>query len=197
MSKSNCSKCANRSAQNEQINYYTETNYTETNQETTTTTTVTRASPRPDVEEVLSSYNELCPSFPQASALTPKREQAICALFAAGHDIARIRQVFRRAEKSDFLSGRSNDAEWDRFDFDWLLQLAHFVNVLEGKYDNCSVRQQKRMAASDALQAQMREKIAAECAYNGNLTEIESQFYRSAMERHCQMPAEEIKEAGP
>jgi len=202
MSKSNCSKCANRSAQNEQINYYTktnntETNYTETNQETTTTTTVTRASPRPDVEDVLSSYNELCPSFPQALALTPKREQAICALFVAGYDIARIRQVFRRAEKSDFLSGRSNDAEWDRFDFDWLLQLPHFVSVLEGKYDNCSVRQQKRMAASDALQAQMREKIAAECADNGNLTGIESQFYRSAMERHCQMPAEEIKEAGP
>ena len=147
--------------------------------------------------DILSEYNKRCPSWPKATQLTRKRWQAIYALYSAGYQLSDILHVFDLAERSDFLSGRSKDAKWDRFDFDWLLQSAHFVSVMEGKYDNLSVRQQNRMAASDALQAQMREKIAAEYADNGNLTGIESQFYRSAMDRHCQTTDEEIKEAGP
>ena len=200
MSKSNCSKCANRSAQNEQINYYTKTNnteinYTETNQETTTTTTVTRASPRPDADDVLFAYNELCPSFPSALLLTPNRKQLIYALFAAGHDLAEIRQVFERAEQSDFLSGRSKNADWDRFDFDWLLQLSHFVSIREGKYDNLSARKQKRIAENEILQNQMRDQIRAECTGSSDPSEIETPFLRQAMQRHT--ANDEIQEAGP
>ena len=149
---------------------------------------------------MLSAYNELCPSFPPASSSTPKREQAICALFAAGHDTETIRRVFRRAETSDFLSGRSKDAEWDRFDFDWLIEPSHFANVLEGKYDNLSVRKQKRMAEGAALHKRMLEKLREESECEGREMEIESPILREAIQRHsASLYAErnEIKEAGP
>ena len=199
MSKSNCSKCANRSAQNEQINYYTKTNYTEINHETTTTTST-------DVDEevlkrfvvnpqdILFAYNKRCPSFPQVTQLTRERWRALYDLYDAGYQTSDILHVFDLAEQSDFLSGRSKDAKWDRFDFDWLLQLSHFVNVLEGKYNNLSTRKQKRIAENEILQNRMSDRIRAECTGSSDPSEIETPFLRQAMQRHT--ANDEIQEAG-
>ena len=49
--------------------------------------------------------------------------------------------VFKNAEESDFLSGRSGD--WNSCNFDWLIKPNNFVKVLEGTYKNSKPKKQK------------------------------------------------------
>ena len=167
MSRSMCSKPADRCDQNEQTNT---TDYS-LDYPSTTTTETSDARTRSEVEDVaakskheeeqgemdalpdtavLDSYNKLCPSFPEAVCLTPKRREAIQALFADGITLPQIQEAFRRAEQSDFLTGRCPGADWNRFDLDWLLNASNIVSLIEGKYDNVSPLKQKRIAQNMA-----------------------------------------------
>lgn len=199
--KSNCPFGKSHSDSLEMVKMTKAIPYTtkEINQETTTTTLA-------DVDEevlkrfivnphdILKAYNKRCPSFPKATQLTKERWGAMYALYAAGYQTSDILHVFDLAEQSDFLSGRSKDAKWDRFDFDWLLQLSHFVSVLEGKYDNRSARKQKRITENKILQTRMSDQIRAECTGSSDPSEIETPFLRQAMQRHT--ANDEIQEAG-
>lgn len=200
--KSNCPFGKSHSDSLEMVKMTKAIPYTtkEINQETTTTTST-------DVDEevlkrfivnpqdILKAYNKRCPSFPKATQLTKERWRAMYNLYAAGYQTSDILHVFDLAEQSDFLSGRSKDAKWDRFDYDWLLQLSHFVNVLEGKYNNISPRKQKRIAENEILQNRMSDQIRAECTGNCDPNEIETPFFRDAMQRYT--ADSEIQEAGP
>jgi hypothetical protein len=49
-----------------------------------------------------------------------------------------FRQIFRQVQKSDFLSGRTqnrNGRAW-KASFDWLMMPTNFLKVAEGQYDN-------------------------------------------------------------
>ena len=200
--KSNCPFGKSHSDSLEMVKMTKAIPYTtkENNQETTTTTSA-------DVDEevlkrfivnpqdILKAYNKRCPSFPKATQLTEERWRAMYNLYAAGYQASDMLHVFDLAEQSDFLSGRSKDAKWDRFDFDWLLQLSHFVNVLEGKYNNISPRKQKRITENKILQTRMSDQIRAECTGSSDPSEIETPFLRQAMQRHT--ANDEIQEAGP
>ena len=45
-----------------------------------------------------------------------------------------FRDVFKRVEESDFLSGRSG--VWSNCNFDWILKESNWTKIQEGNYSN-------------------------------------------------------------
>ena len=78
-------------------------------------------------------YNEICISLPRCTVLSDKRKQAIKARLNK-YSIEQFRELFTKAEASDFLKG-SNGRNWAA-NFDWLVKDANFAKVLDGNYDN-------------------------------------------------------------
>ena len=78
-------------------------------------------------------YHEICVSFPRVQVLSAKRKQAIKARLNT-YTEEQIKEVFTKAEASDFLKGKNN-RNW-RADFDWLMNDTNMAKVLDGKYDN-------------------------------------------------------------
>lgn len=78
-------------------------------------------------------YHEICVSFPRVNILSAKRKQAIRARLNT-YTEEQIKEVFTKAEASDFLKGKNN-RNW-RADFDWLMNDTNMAKVLDGKYDN-------------------------------------------------------------
>lgn len=90
---------------------------------------------RLDANQVAALYTELCPSLPALSIpLTKYRRRAIEQLLKQYPDETVIRQIFQKAEDSDYLKGCDNYG-W-KADFDWLIDLRHVPRILEGAYDH-------------------------------------------------------------
>lgn len=86
-------------------------------------------------DEIVTVYNETCPSLPRIRALTDKRKTHIRSLWKTlKGDINAVRTVFAKANASDFLSGRSG--KWTSCNFDWLINVNNALKVLEGTYNN-------------------------------------------------------------
>lgn len=85
-------------------------------------------------KEVVELYNLICVSLPKVVTISDKRRKQIKALLKRIRDRTEIEAVFRKAEESDFLSGRSG--KWNGCNFDWLVNYNNFLKVLEGTYDN-------------------------------------------------------------
>ncbi len=168
MSKSNCSKRADRIAQNEQSNTidypldYPSINFHET---TTSSDNDVGYSPSEEVveelkiaEEIMEAYNALCPSFPRAIQMTVRRYKLIRELLREGINVSQVKEAFKLAEQSDFLTGRKPGAEWTRFDFDWFIQSSSIVSLLEGKYDNVSAQKKMKIDENQKLFVQSVQK---------------------------------------
>jgi len=86
-------------------------------------------------KEIVSLYHELCPSLPRVAQLTDTRKRKLKVLwnFVEGN-LDKIKEVFEKAEESEFLSGRN--AKWTGCNFDWLINTNNFVKVLEGSYND-------------------------------------------------------------
>lgn len=85
-------------------------------------------------DEVVSEYHKHCPSLPKVRFLTDKRKQMIKARWKTHKDLSVFIEIFKKAEASDFLSGRNG--KWTNCNFDWLLNETNMAKVLEGNYDN-------------------------------------------------------------
>lgn len=100
-------------------------------------------------QEVVEKFNEICLSLPQVQKLTPARRQAIKGR-CSEYSVPEIVDVFRRAENSDFLSGRNGN--WNGCSFDWLMKPSNFIKVLEGNYENQPViNQHSKINGHDEL----------------------------------------------
>lgn len=86
-----------------------------------------------DYKQIKDLYNETCVSFPRLTALSDKRKQTIKARLNT-YTFERIKEVFEKAEASDFLKGKNN-RDWQA-NFDWLMKDSNFAKVLDGNYDN-------------------------------------------------------------
>lgn len=86
-----------------------------------------------DYEAVRELYNTICKSFPKCTKLSEARKKAIRGRFSAGYSMEDFKTLFEKAEKSDFLTGRSG--AWSAC-FDWLIKDANMAKVLDGNYDN-------------------------------------------------------------
>ena len=105
-------------------------------------------SPKP--QDVIDLYNDICIDMPRARVLTETRRKHIQARLKENRP-EEIREVFERAEASDFLSGRVEGKDF-RADFDWIVgNPQHWQRIIEGVYDNRSGR--KKKDAVDTLQA--------------------------------------------
>jgi hypothetical protein len=86
-------------------------------------------------------YNGICVSFPRLTVLSDKRKKAIKARLNT-YSVEQIREVFTKAESSDFLKGKNN-RNWQA-NFDWLINDTNMAKVLDGNYDN-----KKKVGAND------------------------------------------------
>ena len=78
-------------------------------------------------------YNEICVSFPRLTVLSDRRKKAIKARLNT-YSVEQIKDVFVKAEASDFLKGK-NSRNWQA-NFDWLINDTNMAKVLDGNYDN-------------------------------------------------------------
>lgn len=91
------------------------------------------------VQDVVNLYHKICVSLPKIRKLSTSSQQNVEKIIAT-YTEDEIRETFEKAEKSLFLKGKKNSPEtkfkdW-KASFEWLVQEEHFVNTLNGKYDN-------------------------------------------------------------
>lgn len=91
------------------------------------------------VQDVVNIYHKICVSLPKIRKLSTFSQQNVEKIIAT-YTEDEIRETFEKAEKSLFLKGKKNSSEtkfkdW-KASFEWLVQEEHFVNTLNGKYDN-------------------------------------------------------------
>jgi hypothetical protein len=122
---------------------------TETETENREEKTLTPLSVKPDEDhrkydsipyvDLVGAYHKLCPSLPKVREITDKRRKAMKSAWKKyekheGGFPAVLDTLFKKAEQSDFLTGRSDG--WGGAGFDWLMKESNMVKVLEGNYEN-------------------------------------------------------------
>jgi DNA-binding transcriptional regulator YhcF (GntR family) len=85
------------------------------------------------IREVVELFKATCPSYPGVRTLSSNRQRAVKARLNT-YSLDDFKQVFTKAEESDFLKGKNN-RNW-MASFDWLMNDSNFAKVLEGNYDN-------------------------------------------------------------
>ena len=88
-------------------------------------------------KEIVKAYNDICKSLPSVKVISDKRKDKMRVVYREIGDINKFIEVFQKAEKSDFLSGRNG--KWGGCNFDWLINYNNFIKVIEGTYDNRNV----------------------------------------------------------
>ena len=94
-----------------------------------------------NINKIIIPYKEIeklflstCISLPKIIELTDKRKTAIKGRYLKYKDMGVFRELFKKAEASDFLSGRNG--KWTACNFDWLLNENNMIKVLEENYKN-------------------------------------------------------------
>lgn len=98
-------------------------------------TTKKDASKQIPYQKILSLYHEICESYPRIKVLSDERKKHIGARYKQyKYDLDVFKELFTKAEESDFLRGENN-RNWAA-NFDWMLNETNMAKILEGKYDN-------------------------------------------------------------
>lgn len=99
---------------------------------------------KPDKEKVNVPYDDIvdlyhlyCTSLPSIRVVSDKRKKLMRARWNKYNHLDIYKELFKKAEASDFLSGRAvkGESSWT-CNFDWLLNENNMLKVLEGNYDN-------------------------------------------------------------
>ena len=86
-----------------------------------------------DYAAVVNMYNEIFKSYPKVKSLSDSRKKAIKARLVK-HTMEEIKEVFEKAEASDFMRG-CNSKNWQA-SFDWMIMDRNMTKILDGNYDN-------------------------------------------------------------
>lgn len=89
---------------------------------------------------VLENFHLYCDRMSKVSKLSDERKKHISARFKE-FDYETIIEVLKKAGMSDFLCG-INPKAW-KADFDWIFRPTNFLKILEGKYDNKSIKSER------------------------------------------------------
>ena len=84
-------------------------------------------------QQIVDLYHEICKSYPKVRSLSETRKKAIKARLRK-YSLDDFRELFEKAEASDFLKG-NNSRNWSAT-FDWLINEQNMTKVLEGNYQN-------------------------------------------------------------
>lgn len=143
-----------------------------------------------DCQKIIDRFNETMDAcgakIPRVSRLTDRRRKAIKALRGEGMGTAEIAQVIGNAARSDFLNGGG-----DRgfvADFDWILNPANFVKILEGtynhnkieNYDDTKKLKSYHQRQTDMRKAEFRRHIMRQLAQSGNEEESDAARFAGA-----------------
>jgi len=85
-------------------------------------------------QQIVDNFNLICKSMPKVSILDDTRKKIIKESLGKFGKITVFINVFKKAQDSDFLSGRNE--KWQGCSFDWLVSEANMIKTLEGNYDN-------------------------------------------------------------
>lgn len=99
-------------------------------------TVKTEMQPRCPVEKIIALYHEHLPSSPQVLKLNDRREKYLRARWREYPDLEFWRRFFSNVARSKFLTGQTHSRDRRPFfaSFEWLINPANFLNVLEQKY---------------------------------------------------------------
>jgi len=117
---------------------------------------------RINYQHITDMYNDICISFPRLTVLSEKRKQAIKARCNT-YCLAQFKEMFEKAEASDFLKG-ANNKNWQA-NFDWLMKDANFAKVLDGNYNNKPNQQQQTQQGSGNIFVDMLNERQAKEEY--------------------------------
>lgn len=84
--------------------------------------------------EIRRLWNEICVSYTKLLGVEGARKKAVGDRWKQYKSLDIFRELFQKAEASDFLKNASNRG-W-KADFDWLMKADNFEKALSGKYDN-------------------------------------------------------------
>jgi hypothetical protein len=85
-------------------------------------------------EDIEKLFNNMCTSLPSINGIKNSRRKAVSQRWKENPDVEFFKDIFRRVEKSEFLSGRSGD--WRGCCFDWIMKPSNLQKISEGNYDN-------------------------------------------------------------
>lgn len=91
-----------------------------------------------EYEKIINLFNSVCLSLMPVKNITDSRIRKIFAI-QQQFDNFDFEGLFRRVEKSDFLTGRNgrwNSGGEKRTNFDWILKLDNIAKIKSGIYDN-------------------------------------------------------------
>lgn len=102
---------------------------------------ITTTANRIPYKDIIDLYHTTCISLPKVRTISNNRKIHIKARYEQyKHDLLVFAELFRKAEDSDFLTGRekSSNPKFQNFkaNFDWLINEHNMAKVLEGKYVN-------------------------------------------------------------
>ena len=83
-------------------------------------------------KSVLDLFKKICTDFVPPNKLTEHRKRLI---YQAELDKTDFTELFKRAQASNFLAGRSCKGDY-KLGFDWVLSQKNRAKILEGNYDN-------------------------------------------------------------
>lgn len=111
-----------------------------------------------EVSEAVSAFNEMASrsGWPEVKRMSKPRFSALKARLKDSGGIEGWRDVLTRAASSDFLCGRSAKPFLASFDF--LTQSSSFTKLMEGNYDNRSIRGAPSSRAFDEIAAAARAR---------------------------------------
>ena len=107
-------------------------------------------------QQVADMYNEICISLPRLKVLSDSRKKAIKARLKT-YSLEQFRELFTKAEASDFLKGK-NKKDWQA-NFDWLIKDGNFAKVLDGNYDNKKAKEARKGSLDEMLYDRMLSAI--------------------------------------
>lgn len=82
-------------------------------------------------------YNSICTKLKPCKSITKPRMDALDNLFDA-FNRDEIEHVFKKVNDNTWLTGQ-NETKW-KADFDWIIDITHFVRIQEGRYDEIHVK---------------------------------------------------------
>ena len=80
------------------------------------------------------AFIDCCPSLPKPNAIDKWTANRKKALRAKKISVDEFRDVCKKIERSEFLTGR--DGKWHGCSFDWILKPANWQKITEGNYEN-------------------------------------------------------------
>lgn len=83
---------------------------------------------------IRNSFLSLCPSLPAPMDIPSWTSKRKSAVLNCGLTVEAIQTLFKRVEKSDFLTGRNG--KWQGCSIDWIFKSENMSKIIEGNFDN-------------------------------------------------------------